>query len=305
MPRINVEDKLFLDERFIELAEDVGRFQAVGMLVCFWRLAQQYWVKEELIPAEVFNRRYKILEKYGFAERREQGFYCSGSEQQFAWVVKQHKNGQKGGRPNKNKDLQKPKQNPSETLENPLYSLLFTHKDSPKGESRTSPKTAKTDPLPFSVQKLIKCWNENKHPDMPICRAAKTGTARYKSAAARIKEHPDLEFWSDAIGRMAKSDFLAGKNDRGWRADFDFLIKSQSIIKVLEGKYDNKEKPQDIVYGVNQNAGQKPPEFFMTEEEREREREYERTKANSKSSDTQSSFDAKDLISKLRREVLR
>ena len=38
------------------------------------------------------------------------------------------------------------------------------------------------------------------------------------------------------------SDFLTGKNDRGWKADFDFLIRTDKAINILEGKFDNKTK---------------------------------------------------------------
>ena len=33
--------------------------------------------------------------------------------------------------------------------------------------------------------------------------------------------------------------FYYGVNDRGWKADFDFLIKVNNAVKVLEGKYSN------------------------------------------------------------------
>ena len=41
--------------------------------------------------------------------------------------------------------------------------------------------------------------------------------------------------------RMAEaSDFLKGVNDREWKADFDWLMKSGNMAKVLEGNYVNK-----------------------------------------------------------------
>jgi hypothetical protein len=40
--------------------------------------------------------------------------------------------------------------------------------------------------------------------------------------------------------KILQSDFLCGKNDRGWRADFDFFIKPETHIKIMEGKYDNR-----------------------------------------------------------------
>ena len=41
--------------------------------------------------------------------------------------------------------------------------------------------------------------------------------------------------------KVEASDFLCGRNGRGWSANFDWLMKSANAIKVLEGTYDNKK----------------------------------------------------------------
>ena len=41
--------------------------------------------------------------------------------------------------------------------------------------------------------------------------------------------------------KVEASDFLCGRNGRGWSANFDWLMKSTNAIKVLEGTYDNKK----------------------------------------------------------------
>jgi hypothetical protein len=53
-----------------------------------------------------------------------------------------------------------------------------------------------------------------------------------------------------AIAMIGRSDFLMGKNDRQWKADFDWFIRPGSIAKILEGKYDNKQQ-QSAVKLVN------------------------------------------------------
>ena len=49
-----------------------------------------------------------------------------------------------------------------------------------------------------------------------------------------------------------------GVNDRGWKADFDFLIKVNNAVKVLEGKYNGKPKSniQSIHSGQYTNLSQ-------------------------------------------------
>lgn len=51
-----------------------------------------------------------------------------------------------------------------------------------------------------------------------------------------------VEEISNAFERAERSDFLKGNNDRGWKADFDFLINKNNLTKVIEGKYDNRTK---------------------------------------------------------------
>ena len=38
------------------------------------------------------------------------------------------------------------------------------------------------------------------------------------------------------------SDFLIGDNDRNWKADFDFIIRPDKAVSILEGKYSNKKR---------------------------------------------------------------
>jgi uncharacterized protein YdaU (DUF1376 family) len=64
--------------------------------------------------------------------------------------------------------------------------------------------------------------------------------ARIRTCRARIKEHPDEDYWTRAIEGINRSPFLNGVNDRKWVASFDWLIKPDTATKVLEGKYDRR-----------------------------------------------------------------
>ena len=57
------------------------------------------------------------------------------------------------------------------------------------------------------------------------------------AVAARWKEHPDLDFFKEYFERVEASDFLKGKNDRNWKATFDWLMNAANMDKVREGKY--------------------------------------------------------------------
>lgn len=62
---------------------------------------------------------------------------------------------------------------------------------------------------------------------------------RKRALRLRLKECAGMEGWRQALGNIEKSAFLRGQNDRGWRADFDWLVTPAKFIRVLEGRYGN------------------------------------------------------------------
>jgi predicted transcriptional regulator len=47
-----------------------------------------------------------------------------------------------------------------------------------------------------------------------------------------------LSWWQGYFEKVKDAPFLLGQNPRGWRADFEFLIKFDNVLKVIEGKYE-------------------------------------------------------------------
>ena len=49
--------------------------------------------------------------------------------------------------------------------------------------------------------------------------------------------------WLLALDKLENSSHCTGGNDRGWRANLDFMLQPSSFIKLMEGFYDdNKPK---------------------------------------------------------------
>jgi len=48
--------------------------------------------------------------------------------------------------------------------------------------------------------------------------------------------------WQQYFILVNNSEFLTGKNNQGWKADFNWLINENNMIKVLEDNYQNKQK---------------------------------------------------------------
>ena len=47
------------------------------------------------------------------------------------------------------------------------------------------------------------------------------------------------EQFEEICTKANESNFLTGKNERGWKADFDFILRTDKATSILEGKYDN------------------------------------------------------------------
>lgn len=77
---------------------------------------------------------------------------------------------------------------------------------------------------------------------------------RREAVRARIRQHGKEAFML-AIKRATQSDFLKGQNDRQWKMTFDWLIKPNNFIKVLEGNYDNR---------TSNIAGDRPAEHHQS-----------------------------------------
>lgn len=68
----------------------------------------------------------------------------------------------------------------------------------------------------------------------------------------------EKEFGRDVIFRMfenlQESPFLLGENERCWRVDFDWLLRPENFIKVLEGKFIKQTKEKTIHEKIDGNA---------------------------------------------------
>lgn len=81
-------------------------------------------------------------------------------------------------------------------------------------------------------------WNDL--PDtIPKITTINPGTQRYKLLKARLNDYGEEKILQ-AIKRINSSKFLQGYNNNGWTITFDWFIKPNNFIKVLEGNYDDK-----------------------------------------------------------------
>ncbi len=68
------------------------------------------------------------------------------------------------------------------------------------------------------------------------------GTDKREKAIKAFLKQLTLEDFEKACKIANETDFLIGKNERGWKADFDFIIKPDNSIRILEGSYNRKNE---------------------------------------------------------------
>lgn len=138
-----------------------------------------------------------------------------------------------------------------ETLPGSKISLPGGGKEILPGGSKISLPNNKTSDNKSFDNKIINKIQEVVDLYNSICSSYPTVqkmSERRKSAIKARLQDFTLEEIKKAFTNAEESDFLKGKNDRGWRASFDWLMNENNLAKVLEGNYDNKK-------GSDKNAG--------------------------------------------------
>lgn len=105
-------------------------------------------------------------------------------------------------------------------------------------ESVSDAPTPAAEPPSIDYEQFKNLYNE-------ICTnlpQVKMLSEKRKKAIRAFHKQLTVDDFKTVCGKANKSDFMTGKNDRGWKADFDFLLRVDKAINILEGKYDNEEK---------------------------------------------------------------
>ena len=89
-------------------------------------------------------------------------------------------------------------------------------------------------------------------PSLP--KVSKITDARKKLIKARLKDYSAKEL-EQAFKLAEESDFLTGRNGKWGGANFDWIMNTNNIVKILEGNYKNKELPKNDFNSVRHQGG--------------------------------------------------
>lgn len=104
---------------------------------------------------------------------------------------------------------------------------------------REEKKAENGSPPPSFIKEVFDAWNEMAE-KIGIPRCLVVSDSRRRSLQARQRDKFFIENWNMAMGKVVKSKFCKGDNERGWTATFDWFIKPENFTKVMEGKYDDR-----------------------------------------------------------------
>lgn len=201
MARLNIEDSIYSDHRFLFVADSIGRFSAMGQMVYLMKLAQKFWAQGKLrIPTRIYEISgfSELFLESGMVDKNDDGYYLSGSEEHFSWLIAKIENGKKGGRPkstsNKNNDVIKPNDNlnkANESYENPL-TLTPTLTPTPTHNKYNTSKKAAS--VSFDFESVYKLYpkKEGKSKGMKKLKAQIKTQAQYENFTKAVKDYSSM-----------------------------------------------------------------------------------------------------------------
>jgi hypothetical protein len=265
--------------KVLALAErlDVSADEAVGIMVRLWAHAMRNSDRtgklrhsSPAVFAEVFRQTrdrakdsMQLLVELEMLDEQDGAYFVHGwDERQAAWYAFLEK---KDYNKQNYKTRKKTKKTDSEQIQSRInldsdnnhtvpnqtlpYPTVTDQTQQDHGDGGFAPSTAAAHGGPL-LHKKPKSWTDGTLIDdvydlyAELCpslpKLLKPTQARRLVVLQALK-HKGVSVLYDAFKKAEGTSFLKGANQRGWRADFDWLIKGDNMLHVLEGRYDRSE----------------------------------------------------------------
>lgn len=103
--------------------------------------------------------------------------------------------------------------------------------------------------------KAVEMWNEMAEA-RGLPRVERVTAARAAKLRARLADAGGLDGWASALAKIRDGpEWMHGGGERGWRANFDFLLQESSFTKLMEGTYAGSATPRPN----RRNGGRRTP----------------------------------------------
>lgn len=115
---------------------------------------------------------------------------------------------------------------------------LSAQQDSSSRQTACGKSSGSIQPCPY-VQ--LQALYNNICTRLPQCRdMTAQRKSRLKSVWGSASKRQNLNWWEEYFTLVDRSDFLSGSNDRGWTANFDWILKPANMVKIEEGSYQSQ-----------------------------------------------------------------
>ncbi|WP_101772359.1 DUF4373 domain-containing protein [Peptostreptococcus faecalis] len=95
--------------------------------------------------------------------------------------------------------------------------------------------------LSEDFKRVIEAWNSIS--ELKNIKKISANTKRYNKLKGRISEY-GIDKVLECVHSIERSSYLKGYiSERGWQANFDWFIEPANFLKVFEGNYEDKAKP--------------------------------------------------------------
>lgn len=111
------------------------------------------------------------------------------------------------------------------------------------GVTKTPLEKRREEKKRINYQHILDLWNNTNEPK------AQRMTDKRRAAIRNLLAEFTEEQLKEVFSQVQKIPFLRGENDRGWRADIDYILRPDKFLKILEGGWNtNKEQPTKTEY---------------------------------------------------------
>lgn len=124
-------------------------------------------------------------------------------------------------------------------LETREQSLDTRYQSTDNNQSANADVICETQSVSLDVKEVAEAWNDLQGLGIKPVSKMSASSTRYKALSARIREH-GKEKVLEAIENIKASNFLQGMSDKGWVITFDWFVKPNNFVKVLDGNYSNR-----------------------------------------------------------------
>ena len=128
--------------------------------------------------------------------------------------------------------------------DNQQIATIKKHKKHKKQEESIRERVTCPSPIPpdqVQFSEVVDMYNTSCQ-NMPKVKAQTELRRRAIRARWKNNRADPMAHFRELFTKAGRSSFLNGINDRAWSADFDWLMKEQNAVKVLEGKYDDNAR---------------------------------------------------------------